>query len=74
MAWLIIKDNRIDNQIAYDGVSPYTPPEGTLVQYEGQFDIGWGWSNNAPVPPEGWILNPDTNLWEPPPPPPKANT
>lgn len=52
MVWLIIKNNKIDNAIAYDGVSPFNLQEGeTLVEYNGQYDLGWGWENDAPVLP-----------------------
>jgi len=54
MAWLLIKDNKIDNVVVYDGVSPWTPSDGIqLVEYSSDlpYDIGWEWNNGNPIPP-----------------------
>jgi len=54
MYYLLVKDGIIENAIDYDGVSPYTPPEGhELVSTDQFFSIGWTWDGTQPVaPPE----------------------
>ena len=53
MAWILVKDNKVVNYIEYDGVSPYTPSDGSvLIEYNGPYDIGWVWDGtNAISPP-----------------------
>lgn len=54
MAHLLIKDGKIVNNIVWDGVTPWDPPEGyTLVEYHDRFDIGWEWDGTKAIaPPE----------------------
>ena len=51
--WFLVKNNIIQYRVNYDGVSPYTVPEGfDLVQYttmQVNPQIGWVWNNGNPV-------------------------
>jgi len=49
-SYLIIKDNTVVNAIVWDGVSDWTPPEGTtaVVAPEG---VGIGWTKSG----SNWI-------------------
>jgi len=52
MYYLLVKDGIIENAIDYDGVSPYTPPDGCeLVTTDEFFSIGWAWVDGHPVDP-----------------------
>jgi hypothetical protein len=54
MVYLLIKDNRIENIISWDGVTPYTlPKDHELVEYEGVYDLYWEWDavNHRPIAP-----------------------
>jgi hypothetical protein len=52
MYYLLVKDGVIVNAIDYDGVSPYTPPDGcTLVETNEFYNIGWLWVDGHPVDP-----------------------
>lgn len=59
MTYAMVKDGVIVNVIDWDGVTPYTPPEGcVLYPWDGPMNIGWLWEDGHPVDPN------------PPPPPP----
>jgi hypothetical protein len=61
MNYVMVQDDVVVNIIDWDGVAPYTPPEGCeLHAWEGPVNIGWAWVGGAPVDPN------------PPPPPPEA--
>jgi len=52
MNYAMVQNGVIVNIIDWDGVTPYTPPEGCeLHQWDGPMDIGWAWVNGAPVDP-----------------------
>ena len=52
MTYLLIENGIIVNAIAWDGTSPYTPPDGTtLVSTDQPYNIGWAWDGTAPVEP-----------------------
>ena len=52
MYYLLVKDGIIENAIDYDGVSPYTPPDGyELVTTNEFYNIGWLWVDGHPVDP-----------------------
>ena len=46
--------NTVINVIAYDGVSPYTPPTGTTLVQSDVAAIGWTYAN-------GIFTNPNAN-------------
>jgi hypothetical protein len=56
MYLLIDQDNKINNIVVWDGVTPWEPNAGlTLVDYQGGIipQIGWGWDGSNPIaPPE----------------------
>jgi hypothetical protein len=56
MQWLLVKDETIENIVAWDGSTEWTPPDGhDLVGYDGDpaAVIGWGWvDGHLVVPPE----------------------
>jgi len=56
MQWLVVKNEIIENIVVWDGVAPWTPPEGCeVIAYEGEpaAHMGWGWVNGqVVVPPE----------------------
>lgn len=41
MTYAIIRNNIVENIIVWDGVSPYTPPEGTILVQTDTAGIGW---------------------------------
>jgi hypothetical protein len=52
MAWLLVKDGIIVNNIEYDGESHFVPDEGVqLVQTDGPHDIGWAWDGTRAIEP-----------------------
>lgn len=52
MYYLLVKDGVIVNAIDWDGVTPYTPPEGhELVSTYEFYSIGWAWDGTQPVAP-----------------------
>lgn len=52
MYYLLVKDGVIVNAIDYDGVSPYTPPDGCILVETNEFyNIGWLWVDGHPVDP-----------------------
>lgn len=52
MAWLLVKDGIIINNIEYDGVSHFVPDDGVqLVQTDGPHNIGWEWDGTQAVQP-----------------------
>jgi hypothetical protein len=53
MRYAIIKNNVVENTIVWDGVTPYTPPEGTILVASDTAEIGW-------------IYNPETGDITPP--------
>jgi hypothetical protein len=60
MNYCMVQNGTVVNLIDWDGVTPYTPPEGCeLHEWEGPVNIGWLWVDGAPVDPN------------PPPPPPE---
>jgi hypothetical protein len=53
--YLVIKDNQVINTVVWDGVSDWTPPEGTTVELA-PAHVGIGWTRVggewiAPEPP-----------------------
>lgn len=56
MGYAIVRNNVVENMIAWDGVTPYTPPEGTILV---QSDV-------AAI---GWLYDPETGILSPPVPP-----
>jgi hypothetical protein len=53
--YLVIKDNKVINAVVWDGVSDWTPPEGTTVELA-PAHVGIGWTRIdgnwvAPEPP-----------------------
>jgi hypothetical protein len=53
MGYAVIKNNVVENMIVWDGVTPYTPPEGTILVASDIAEIGW-------------IYNPETGDITPP--------
>jgi hypothetical protein len=54
MQWLLVKNGVIENIVAWDGITPWTPPDGyELVKYGGEpaAQIGWGWIDGHLVVP-----------------------
>jgi hypothetical protein len=52
MTYAMVRDGVVVNVIDWDGVTPYTPPEGCeLHAWEGPVSIGWTWVDGAPVDP-----------------------
>lgn len=52
MNYAMVKDGVVVNVIDWDGITPYTPPEGCeLYEWEGPVDIGWAWVDGHPVDP-----------------------
>lgn len=41
--YLVIKDNKVINTVVWDGVSDWTPPEGTTVELA-PAGVGIGWT------------------------------
>jgi hypothetical protein len=41
MTYAIIRNNIVENIIVWDGVTPYTPPEGTILVRTDTAGIGW---------------------------------
>jgi hypothetical protein len=53
MNYAMVQGGVVVNIIDWDGVTPYTPPEGCeLYPWEGQINIGWLWVDGAPVDPD----------------------
>lgn len=51
--YLLIKDGKVVNKIAWNGNTPYTPPNGCeVVDYQGanQVEIGMDWNGEDVVP------------------------
>ncbi len=60
--YLIIKDEQVINTVLWDGVSDWTPPEGTTVELA-PAHVGIGWTRVdgnwiAPEPPAAPTLDP----------------
>jgi hypothetical protein len=52
MKYALVQNGIVVNVILWDGVTPYTPPEGCeLHAWDGPVNIGWLWDDNAPVDP-----------------------
>lgn len=52
MNYAMVQNGVIVNIVDWDGVTPYTPPEGCeLHQWDGPMNIGWAWVDGAPVDP-----------------------
>lgn len=52
MNYCIVQNGVVVNVIDWDGVTPYTPPEGCeLYRWEGPVGIGWLWVDGHPVDP-----------------------
>ena len=52
MNYCMVQNGVVVNIIDWDGVTPYTPPEGCdLYEWEGPVNIGWLWLDGAPVDP-----------------------
>ena len=61
--YLVIKDNTVINTVVWDGVSDWTPPEGTTVELApAHVGIGWtrvGGNWIAPEPPPAPVEDPN---------------
>lgn len=60
--YLVIKDEQVVNTVLWDGVSDWTPPEGTTVELA-PAHVGIGWTRVAgewvaPEPPPAPVENP----------------
>lgn len=52
MNYAMVQNGVIVNVIDWDGVTPYTTPEGCeLHQWDAPMSIGWAWVDGAPVDP-----------------------
>jgi hypothetical protein len=52
MNYAMVQNGVIVNVVDWDGVTPYTQPEGCeLHQWDGPMNIGWLWVDGAPVDP-----------------------
>lgn len=60
MGYAVIKNNVVENMIAWDGVAPYNPPDKEIILVE---------SDVAAI---GWIYDPLTGTLSPPPVPPST--
>lgn len=50
--YAMVQNGVIVNIIDWDGITPYTPPEGCeLHKLESFADIGWSWVDGVPVDP-----------------------
>ena len=61
--YLVIKDNEVINTVLWDGVSDWTPPEGTTVELA-PAHVGIGWTRVdgewiAPEPPPAPVEDPN---------------
>ena len=61
--YLILKDNTVINTVLWDGVSDWTPPEGTTVELA-PAGVGIGWTRVdgewvAPEPPPAPVEDPN---------------
>jgi len=61
--YLVIKDNKVINAVVWDGVSDWTPPEGTTVELA-PAHVGIGWTKSgsnwvAPEPPPVAVEDPN---------------
>ena len=61
--YLVIKDNKVINAVVWDGVSDWTPPEGTTVELA-PAHVGIGWTRVdgewiAPEPPPAPVEDPN---------------
>jgi hypothetical protein len=61
--YLVIKDNTVINTVVWDGVSDWTPPEGTTVELA-PAHVGIGWTRVdgewvAPEPPPAPVEDPN---------------
>ena len=61
--YLIVKDNTVINTVLWDGVSDWTPPEGTTVELA-PAHVGIGWTRVdgewvAPEPPPAPVEDPN---------------
>ena len=52
MTYCMVQNAVVVNVIDWNGVTPYTPPEGCeLYPWDGSVSIGWAWVDGAPVDP-----------------------
>lgn len=52
MRFVVVQNNVVVNLVEWDGVSPWTPPDGsTVAPAPVQISIGWQWNNGTPVGP-----------------------
>lgn len=61
--YLVIKDEQVINTVVWDGVSDWTPPQGTTVELA-PAHVGIGWTRVggewvAPEPPPAPVENPN---------------
>jgi hypothetical protein len=61
--YLVIKDEQVINAVVWDGVSDWTPPEGTTVELA-PAHVGIGWTRVAgewiaPEPPPAPVQDPN---------------
>ena len=62
MNYAMVQNGVIVNIVDWDGVTPYTPPEGCeLHQWDGPMDIGWLWVDGAPIDPNPPALEPEVS-------------
>lgn len=45
--YAIVKNNVVEGVIVWDGVSEWTPPEGTIIIETESAGIGWSWDGNS---------------------------
>jgi hypothetical protein len=61
MGYAMVQNGVVVNVIAWDGVTPYEPPEGCeLYAWDGPVNIGWAWVDGAPIDPNPPITQPET--------------
>lgn len=52
MNYAMVQAGVVVNVVHWDGVTPYTPPDGCdLHAWDGPVSIGWAWVDGAPVDP-----------------------
>lgn len=49
MRYAIVKDNVIIDAAEWDGVTSWTPPEGTTAHAHATGQIGWLWNDGTPI-------------------------
>lgn len=73
--YAVVRGSVVENVIIWDGVSKYTPPNGTILIANEECGPGWNYNEDEnrffrPQPYPSWTLNRETLDWEPPTPKP----